>query len=67
MVRLLVVEPAYLDSSPRLGMGARIYLKLFQDLTGDVVLVVCDVSCAYVFVGVYVYFVSQKKRVLCYE
>ena len=43
MVRFRVVEPAHPGSSPRLGMGVRIYLDLFQDLTGDVLSVVCDV------------------------
>ena len=43
MVTFCVVEPAHLCSSPRLDMGARIYLKLFQDLTGDVISVVRDV------------------------
>ena len=33
LVRFLVVEPAHLGLSPRLGMGARIFLDLFQDLT----------------------------------
>jgi hypothetical protein len=33
LVRFLVVEPVHLGLSPRLGMGARIFLNLFQDLT----------------------------------
>ena len=43
MVGFRVVEPAHPGSSPRLGMGARIYLELFQNLTGDVLSVVHDV------------------------
>jgi hypothetical protein len=33
LVRFLVVEPAHPSSSPRFGMGARIFLDLFLDLT----------------------------------
>jgi hypothetical protein len=33
LVGFLVVEPAHPGSSPRLDMGARIFLDLFQDLT----------------------------------
>ena len=43
MVRFLVVEPAHPGSCPRLSMDARIYLKLLQDLTGDVLSVLRDV------------------------
>ena len=43
VVRFRMVEPAHSSSSPKLGMGARIYLKLFQDLTGDVLSVIRDV------------------------
>jgi len=32
-VNFLAVEPAHPGSSLRLGMGARIFLDLFQDLT----------------------------------
>ena len=38
-----MVEPAHPGSNSRLDMGARIYLDLFQDLTGDVLSVVGDV------------------------
>ena len=31
LVRSLVVEPTHPNSSPRLGMGARTFLNLFQD------------------------------------
>ena len=31
LVMFLVVEPAHLGLSPRLGTGARIFLDLFQD------------------------------------
>ena len=33
LVGFFVVEPVYLDSSPRLGTCARIFLDLFKDLT----------------------------------
>jgi hypothetical protein len=33
LVGFLVVEPAHLGSSPRLGTGARTFLDLFQNLT----------------------------------
>jgi len=33
LVRFLMLEPAHLGLSPRLGTGVRIFLDLFQDLT----------------------------------
>jgi hypothetical protein len=43
VVRFLVVEPVHQDSSSRLDMGVCIYLDLFQDLTGAMILVVGEV------------------------
>ena len=43
LVRFLVVEPAHQGSSPRLDNGACIFLNLFQDFTGAILLVVGDV------------------------
>ena len=43
-VRFHVVEPAQQGSSPRLGTDARIFLDLFQDLTGAIVTVVGNVA-----------------------
>ena len=44
LVRFLVVEPAHQGSSLRLGTGVRIFLNLFQDLTGAILSVVANVS-----------------------
>ena len=38
-----MVEPTHQGSSPRLGTGARIFLDLFQDLTGTILSVIGDV------------------------
>ncbi|KAF8760449.1 hypothetical protein HU200_010160 [Digitaria exilis] len=43
LARFLVMEPAHQGSSPRLGTGARIFLDLFQDLTGAILSVVGNV------------------------
>ena len=38
-----MVEHTHQGSSPRLGTGARIFLDLFQDLTGTILSVIGDV------------------------
>lgn len=43
-VWFLLVELTRPGSSPRPGMGARIFLDLFQDLSGAILSVVGDVS-----------------------
>jgi hypothetical protein len=36
LAKILVVEPTHHGSSPRLGTEARIFLDLFQDLSGAI-------------------------------
>jgi hypothetical protein len=63
----LCTSAPHLDSSPRLSMCAHIFLDLFQDLTGTILSLVCDVpvdsdTSVRVCKRLRLCYVSQKKN-----